>query len=132
LNFAGNKRVRKMNWYLEVWRKRLDVNGRAGRREYWMFTLYNFIFALSAAIIDNIIGTNFTNLPYGFLYFIYLLTLVVPSLTVTVRRLHDSGKSGWMLLLLLIPFIGTIWIFVLTVLEGDPGKNIYGHDPQVI
>lgn len=119
-----------MNWYVEVWKKRLDVNGRAGRKEYWMFTLYNFIFALSAAIIDNIIGTTFTDLPYGFLYFIYLLTLVTPSLTVTVRRLHDSGKSGWMLLLLLIPFIGTIWIFILTILEGNPGKNIYGPNPQ--
>lgn len=119
-----------MNWYVEVWKKRLDVNGRAGRKEYWMFTLYNFIFALSAAIIDNIIGTTFTDLPYGFLYFIYLLTLVTPSFTVTVRRLHDSGKSGWMLLLLLIPFIGTIWIFILTILEGNPGKNIYGPNPQ--
>jgi uncharacterized membrane protein YhaH (DUF805 family) len=118
-----------MNWYREVWRKRLEINGRAGRREYWIFALYNFIFAVCAALLDNIFGTNFTDLPYGFLYFLYLLTVLIPSLTVTIRRLHDTDKSGWMLLLLLIPFIGTIWIFILTVLKGDPNDNKFGPSP---
>jgi len=119
-----------MNWYLEVWRKKLVLNGRAGRKEYWMFTLYNFIFALCAAVLDNVFGTNFTGLPYGFLYFVYLLIILVPSFSVTIRRLHDTGKSGWMMLLLLVPFIGTIWIFILTVLKSDPGENKYGPNPE--
>lgn len=118
-----------MNWYLEVWKKRLDINGRASRTEYWMFTLINFILAFCAAVLDNLFGTTLGDLPYGLIYILYLLAVLVPAFSVTVRRLHDTGKSAWMLLLLLIPFVGAVWIFVLTVLDSNPGENEYGPMP---
>lgn len=77
-----------MNWYLEVWRKGLDIHGRASRTEYWMFTLFNFIFVCCAAIMDNVVGTTFGYLPYGFIYLVYMVAVLIPSFTVTIRRLQ--------------------------------------------
>jgi uncharacterized membrane protein YhaH (DUF805 family) len=124
------KNLEEMNWYLEVWRKGLDIHGRASRTEYWMFTLFNFIFVCCAAIMDNVVGTTFGYLPYGFIYLVYMVAVLIPSFTVTIRRLHDVGKSGWMLLLLLIPFIGAVWIFVLTILDSEPGNNRFGPNSK--
>jgi uncharacterized membrane protein YhaH (DUF805 family) len=120
-----------MNWYLMVLRKYAEFNGRARRKEYWMFVLFNFIFAIVAAIIDNILGTAFEGIGYGLIYILYCLAVVVPSLAVLVRRLHDVGKSGWWFWIVLIPIIGAIWLFVLLVTEGNPGDNQYGPNPKV-
>jgi uncharacterized membrane protein YhaH (DUF805 family) len=90
-----------MEWYLKVVRDNYaNFAGRARRKEYWMFVLFNMIFAIVAMIIDNILGTTFNigdlySLPYGWLYLLYVLGIIIPSLAVLVRRLHDVGKSGW-------------------------------------
>lgn len=119
-----------MNWYIKVWKQFADFNGRARRKEYWMFALFNIIFTIVAAILDNVLGTTFGALPYGMFYLIYGLAVLIPGLAVGVRRLHDTGKSGWMMLVALIPFVGAIWLLVLFVTEGNPGENKYGPNPK--
>ena len=123
-----------MNWYLKVLKNYAVFSGRARRKEYWMFALFQLIFALAAMAIDNIIGTTFKigdqGIPYGYVYMIYTLALFIPALAVAVRRLHDVGKSGWFLLICLIPIIGVIWLLVLLVTDSKPGDNEYGPNPK--
>ncbi len=121
-----------MNWYLQVLRKYADFAGRARRKEYWMFALFNFIFLLVAFGLDNVLGTAIDEVGYGLFYFLYVLAVLVPSLAVSVRRLHDVGKSGWMIFISLIPIIGGIWLFVLTVTDSIPGENEYGPNPKEV
>lgn len=120
-----------MKWYLKVVRDNYaNFTGRARREEYWMFILFNFIFVIAImAISGGIVAV--TDIPaFMGLYAIYALAVLIPSLAVAVRRLHDVGKSGWFYLIALIPFIGPIWLFVLFVTEGDKGTNQYGPDPK--
>ena len=120
-----------MEWYLKVVKQYVDFNGRARRKEFWMFTLFNIIFAIVAAVLDNILGlTASAILPYGPLYGLYSLAMLIPGIAVSVRRLHDRAQSGWMLLIGLIPIVGAIWLLVLFVLEGTPDTNKYGANPK--
>lgn len=129
-----------MKWYLKVLKQYADFNGRARRKEYWMFALFNIIFIIVAIILDNIIGFNIDidwiavvvigDAGYGLVYFLYALAVLIPSLAVAVRRLHDIGKSGWMILISLIPIIGVIWLLVLLVTDSNPGENEYGANPK--
>lgn len=119
-----------MNWYLKVLKQYADFSGRARRKEYWMFVLFNLIFGILVMVLDNIFGIAITGIGYGPLYGIYTLLLFIPSLAVSVRRLHDVGKSGWMLLIALIPLIGAIWLIVLMVTDSNQGDNQYGVYPK--
>lgn len=120
-----------MNYYLHVLRNYTNFSGRARRKEYWMFVLFNFIFVVIAAVLDNVLGLTFApGIPYGWIYLLYTLFVLLPSLAVGVRRLHDIGKSGWWLLIALIPLIGGIWLLVLLVTDGNAGDNEYGPDPK--
>ena len=118
-----------MNWYLAVLKNYAVFSGRASRREYWMFTLFNLIFAIVAAILDNVLGIAMKETGYGPIYLLYALATLIPSLAVSVRRLHDTSKSGWFLFVGLIPCIGGIWLLILMITEGDVGRNTYGADP---
>jgi uncharacterized membrane protein YhaH (DUF805 family) len=115
-----------MNWYLKVLRQYADFNGRARRTEFWMFVLFNIIFSIAANVLDYLFGT------YGVFSGIYALAMFIPGLAVSVRRLHDVNKSGWMLLVGLIPVIGLIWLLILWVTEGTPGENQYGPNPKEV
>ena len=120
-----------MNWYLDVLKNYAVFSGRARRKEYWMFVLFNAIFAIAAMILDNVIGLTISkDVRYGPFYIIYVLATFVPGLAVSVRRLHDIGKSGWYFLLILIPCIGGIILLVFDVTAGDVGENEYGADPK--
>jgi uncharacterized membrane protein YhaH (DUF805 family) len=105
-----------MNYYIGCLQKYAEFQGRARRKEYWFFVLFNFIFAVAASIIDNITGI-------GLLYTIYVLATLIPAIAAGVRRMHDVGKSGWFIL---IP----IYNLVLALTEGDRGDNQYGPDPK--
>ena len=118
-----------MNWYLQVLKKYAVFSGRARRKEYWMFALFNFIFFIVTIILDNILGTAIEDVGYGLFYFLYAFAVLIPGLAVSVRRLHDVGKSGWMILILLIPIIGVIWLLVLMAVNSKPGENQYGPNP---
>jgi len=121
-----------MNWYLAVLKNYAGFSGRARRKEYWMFVLFNIIFVIVAVILDNLVGTAIEETGFGLFYFLYLAAVLIPSLAVAVRRLHDVGKSGWMILIGLIPIIGGIWLLVLYVTDSQPGENQYGPNPKVI
>lgn len=120
-----------MNWYIEVLKKYTLFSGRARRQEYWMFVLFNMIFAIIAAIIDNAIGLAGPS-GYGPIYGIYILAVLLPSLAVGVRRLHDIGKSGWMILLSLIPIVGGIILIIYFVKDSQEGENEYGPNPKIV
>lgn len=120
-----------IEWYKKVvLQNYFNFNGRARRSEYWYYTLMNIIIAIVAMILDKTLGINFDPLPYGPLYALYGLAVFLPGLGVAVRRLHDVNKSGWFLLIALVPLIGAIWLLVLFCTEGDKGENQYGHDPK--
>ena len=119
-----------MNYYLQALKNYATFTGRARRKEYWMFLLFNMIFAFLAFGIDMAIGSSLDGLGYGFVYMLYSLAMFIPGLAVAVRRLHDVGKSGWMLLVGLIPLIGAIWLLVLMVTDSENGDNEYGPNPK--
>jgi len=125
-----------MKWYLLALKKYATFSGRSRRSEYWYFFLFNVIFNIVALLIDNISGTTFVTglgaLPYGNLFLIYAVAMLVPSLAAVVRRLHDVGKSGWMYFIVLIPFAGPIWLLVLLASDSNPGMNKYGINPKQI
>lgn len=103
--------------------KYATFSGRARRSEYWYFVLFNFIIGLVLGMIP-VLG--------WILGIIYSLATILPSLAVAARRLHDSGKSGWLLLLLLIPLIGGIIIFIFTLLDSEKGDNQYGPSTKYV
>lgn len=119
-----------MNWYLKVLKQYADFSGRARRKEYWMFVLFNLIIAIALGIIDGMMGTMEAG--FGLLGVIYSIAVFIPGLAVSVRRLHDVGKSGWMLLVALIPIIGGIWLLVLVASDGQHGENKYGPSPKAV
>lgn len=121
-----------MNWYLKVLKQYADFKGRASRKEYWIFFLFNVIFSIAAMTLDNILGLTISGIPYGPLYLIYILAVFIPGLAVSVRRLHDVGKSGWMFLIALIPLIGAIWLLILVATDGQQGSNKWGENPKEI
>jgi len=121
-----------MKWYLQVLSKYAEFGGRARRKEYWMFALFNIIFLIAALIIDNIIGTTISVLHYGLFYIVYALAMIVPGIAVAVRRLHDVGKSGWLYFIALIPIVGAIWLLVLFCTDSDASENKYGPNPKAI
>ncbi len=116
-----------MKWYLAVLKKYACFSGRARRKEYWMFFLFNMIFAIAIGILSAVptIGGFFR-----ILAIIYPLALLIPGLAVTVRRLHDSGKSGWYILISLIPFVGSILLLVAVCKDSQLGENQYGECPK--
>lgn len=119
-----------MNWYIKVLKQYADFNGRARRTEYWMFTLFNVIFVFAAMILDKVLGIAIEGTSYGPIYGLYTLAVLIPGLAVVVRRLHDVGKSGWMILIAFIPLIGGIWLLVLMMTDSHQGKNQYGENPK--
>ncbi len=118
-----------MNWYMMPWKKFADFNGRARRKEYWMFALGNILIAIVLMIIGMVLGKNGGQIAF-ILYGIFALAIIIPSLAVCVRRLHDIGKSGWWIFISLVPFIGGIWLLILTLMDSTPGANLYGPNPK--
>ncbi len=119
-----------MEWYIKVLKQYTDFTGRARRKEYWFFTLFNVLISLALAIIDNALGTFSAEAHTGLLEGIYSLAVLVPGLSVTVRRLHDTNRSGWWLLIALIPLLGWALLLVFMILDGTPGENRFGPDPK--
>ncbi|MFD3262254.1 DUF805 domain-containing protein [Paenibacillus lentus] len=113
-----------MEWYLKVLKNYVGFEGRARRTEYWMFVLFNFIASFVLGFIGGFIGLD------SILAYIYSLAVLLPSLAVGARRLHDTGRSGWMLLLALIPLVGAIILLVFLCQDSQPGDNKYGSNPK--
>lgn len=120
-----------MEWYLGVMKKYALFSGRARRKEYWMFCLFNLLFGIAAMVLDNVLGIAMGGVGYGAIYCLYMLGTLIPCLAVSFRRLHDTGRSGWFLLLALIPLIGSIWLIVLLCSDGEAAENKYGLNPKL-
>ncbi len=119
-----------MSWYLEVLKKYAVFNGRARRKEYWFFFLFSIIITIVLSIIDVAAGSFDAKTGLGLFSGIYTLAILIPSLAVSVRRLHDTDRSGWWLLISLIPIIGGLVILVFVVLDSDTAENRYGANPK--
>jgi uncharacterized membrane protein YhaH (DUF805 family) len=121
-----------MAWYLLAWQRATDFSGRSRRKEYWYFQLFNAI----VMIFLGLFAVAFSDqgkpamIPFG-LMSVYGLVLFVPSLAVTVRRLHDIGRSGWWYFIAFVPLIGGLILFVFMLLDGDPERNEYGPNPKI-
>ncbi|MDH4226752.1 MAG: DUF805 domain-containing protein [Deltaproteobacteria bacterium] len=112
-----------MNWYIEVLKKYAVFDGRARRAEFWYFQLFNFIITLILAF-----ATSAIKLPI--ISIVYYLAILIPSLAVNVRRLHDIDRSGWWLLIAFVPIIGFIILLIFDITDGTPGKNRFGDNPK--
>jgi uncharacterized membrane protein YhaH (DUF805 family) len=127
-----------MKWFIKVLRHYADFSGRARRKECWYFALFNSIAAIAAMMIDIKAGWDLTSrsvmgLPnYGPCYLTYVVAMLLPGLAVSVRRLHDVGKSGWWMFLSLIPVVGAIWLLILFCIEGQSEQNRYGANPKSV
>ena len=119
-----------MSWYLEALKKYAVFSGRARRMEYWYFVLFNLIVAIVLALIDTLLGTTTGVSSFGLLSGIYSLAVLIPTLAVLVRRLHDIDRTGWWIFINLIPLIGTIVLLVFALTPGTLGSNRYGSDPK--
>jgi uncharacterized membrane protein YhaH (DUF805 family) len=120
-----------MQWYLKVLRQYADFSGRARRTEYWMFTLISVLISIVLSVLDTAAGlTSASGL--GVLSTLYGLAVLVPSIAVGARRLHDTGRSGWWQLIALIPLVGVIVLIVFLATAGQRQPNRHGADPKVV
>jgi len=115
-----------MNWYLDVLKKYAVFSGRARRKEYWMFFLFNLIIVIAIGIVESIIGSA------GVIGMLYSLAVLLPGIAVSIRRLHDTGRTGWWMLVGLVPVIGAIVLIIFMVQDSKPGPNPYGANPKGI
>lgn len=128
-------------WKKAVFENYANFSGRARRSEYWFFTLFNFLVNVAVNLLVRLFGGStallgtsetlpFVAMAIFGLFFLFALVMLIPSLAVSVRRLHDTGRSGWNLLWSLLPIIGTIVLIVFFATEGQPGRNKYGPNPK--
>ena len=127
-----------MKWFIKAFRQYADFSGRASRQEFWMFVLFNLLLAMAwafvAGLLTGLFGGSFdqeSRLIFMYkLIAIYYAVTAVPAMAVGVRRLHDTGRSGWWMLIGLVPLVGSIWLIVLMCSDDNPGDNRYGSPPD--
>ena len=119
-----------MNWYLEALKKYATFEGRARRKEYWFFALFNSLAVLVLMIVDGVTGTFDEKVGLGLLSGLFFLAVLTPGLALSVRRLHDTTRSGWWILIAFIPFIGGLVLVVFALLDSTAGANQYGPNPK--
>jgi len=121
-----------MNWYLEVLQKYAVFSGRARRKEYWFFFLFNTLICIGFVVVELVAGIASKMLSVGvsLLSLLYALAVLIPGLAVFFRRLHDTGRSAWWILLSFIPLIGQIILIVFLASDSNPGPNRFGPNPK--
>lgn len=119
-----------MNWYLEVLKEYVVLEGRAQRQEYWYFILFNLLITFILVGFDILIGQFNELTGLGLLSGIYTMLVLLPGISVTVRRLHDTGRSGWWALVGIIPLLGGLVLLIFMALDSDPGPNRFGPNPK--
>ncbi|TVQ71104.1 MAG: DUF805 domain-containing protein [Balneolaceae bacterium] len=113
-----------MHWYLEVLKQYAVFGGRSRRTEFWSFVLFHLIILIVLRIIDGFAGTSVM------ISTIYVLGVLLPMIAVSVRRLHDTDRSGWWLLAVFFPFLGVIVLLLFMAQDSDPKSNQYGSCPK--
>ncbi len=130
-----------MNWYFQVLKKYAVFSGRARRKEYWYFILFNGIICFVLGLIEGLafvlrdgkgalITPEMGEMSFSVLAGIYALAVLLPSIGVSIRRLHDTGRGGWWLLISLIPLVGSIILLIYMVANSQEGTNQYGPSPK--
>lgn len=119
-----------MNWFLIAVEKYATFSGRSQRAEYWYYILFYLLLLVGLSYIDRLTGTYNELFGVGLLSGVCALGLMMPSLAVAIRRLHDTGRSGWWLLLGLIPLVGSLILLIFYVQDSQPGENAYGPNPK--
>lgn len=119
-----------MDWVRKAYGKYADFSGRARRKEYWFFVLFFVLVSIGLAIVDTLLGTYSETRQVGLFGGVFGLGSLIPALALGVRRLHDIGRSGWWLLLMLLPLVGTIVLLVFALLDSQPGDNRFGPNPK--
>lgn len=119
-----------MNWYLTVLKRSFDFNGRSHRAEYWYFVLFSVIISFVLGFIDGAMGTP-GQVGIGLLGAAYSIAIIIPSIAVGVRRLHDTGRSGWWLLVAIVPIVGPLALIFFFVQDSNEGINDYGPNPKL-
>ena len=129
-----------MNWMLLPYRRYFEFSGRSRRKEYWMFVLFQVLVSLAIGVVFGrtsymtgagmMTGNVMVQGPGGMVQNLFSLVSLIPGIAVSVRRLHDQDRSGWLLLLALIPFFGWFALLVFMCLEGTRGPNRFGPDPK--
>jgi uncharacterized membrane protein YhaH (DUF805 family) len=130
-----------MNSYVQVFKRAFDFTGRSRRREFWLFVLVNLVVTAVLTALDTLLGlggvTTLTGPGYAFTYLapgllgsIYNVVVLIPNIAVSIRRLHDTDRSGWWLFIALLPLIGAIVLIVFWAMEGTRGANRFGADPK--
>ncbi|MEM0515262.1 DUF805 domain-containing protein [Pseudoalteromonas sp. YIC-827] len=112
-----------MEYFMDALKRYADFSGRTRRKGYWMFILFYLIFSIVVTVIDSVLGT-------AFLGMIFSLALLIPSLAIGARRLHDTGRSGWWQLLYFLPIIGFIVLLIFFVQDSQDGDNDHGPNPK--
>lgn len=119
-----------MNWYLEVLKKYAVFSGRARRKEYWYFILFNILINIILSVVDGLTGNFDPATNMGLLSGVYTLAILIPSIAVSVRRLHDTGRSGWWLLISFVPLIGFLVLLFFMLQNSKAEQNKYGNNPK--
>jgi len=119
-----------LNYYLDGLQKYAIFEGRAQRAAYWYFVLLNLIISLAIGIVEVMVGIADAETAYGPVSALYSLFIFLPATALLARRLHDVGRSGWWILLMLIPIIGFFVLLFWTIQDSEPGDNRYGPNPK--
>lgn len=118
-----------MEWFKKCMNQYADFSGRARRKEYWMFSLFYFLFIIGTLIVDGIL-MSVVGLSVPLITILFMLAMAVPSLSVMVRRLHDTDRSGWWFLVTFIPFVGSFILLFFLCVDGTAGENRFGESPK--
>ena len=120
-----------MNWFLMALKNYVGFSGRSRRSEYWYFTLFYLVIAIVLSVLDGILfGGSVDGKGTPVLSGLFMLAMLLPSIAVGIRRLHDTDRSGWWLLIGMIPILGTIVLIVFFVQDSKPGDNRFGPNPK--
>jgi uncharacterized membrane protein YhaH (DUF805 family) len=119
-----------MNWYIGAVKKYSVFTGRARRKEYWYFTLFNIVIIIPLTLIDMMTGTFSNEANMGLFSGVFILAILIPSIAVSIRRLHDTNRTGWWMLISFIPILGPIVLLIFLVQDSQIGENRYGPNPK--
>jgi uncharacterized membrane protein YhaH (DUF805 family) len=119
-----------LSLFVEALKKYAVFSGRSRRKEYWYFVLFVVIISIALSLIDSLIGAYDRSSGAGLLSTIFSLAILIPSIAMSIRRLHDIHRTGWWVLISLVPLIGWIVLLVFHVQDGTPGTNRFGPNPK--
>lgn len=119
-----------MDWFLQAMKKYATFEGRSRRKEYWYFVLFYCLLIIGLSIVDGFAGTFEEEAGIGLFSGLFVLGTFLPTIAVLVRRLHDTNRSGWWVLINFVPVLGAIVLLVFTVQDSQPGGNRFGPNPK--